>query len=98
MRQVGNKLTAAIVARAKKPGYYGDGLCLWLQVGRCGTKSWLLRYMIGGRVRSMGLGPLHSVTLAEAREKAREARSQIKQGQRSARWKGRPAALAESVI
>ena len=75
-----NKLTAFKVARARKKGLYGDGNGLWLQVGRCGTKSWLLRYMLNGKARYMGLGALHSVTLVEARERARQARSLIARG------------------
>src|SRR3974390_2056980 len=75
-----NKLTAFKVARASKKGLYGDGNGLWLQVGRCGTKSWLLRYMLNGKPRYMGLGAVHSVTLVEARERARKARSLIAMG------------------
>jgi hypothetical protein len=75
-----NKLTAFKVARANKKGLYGDGNGLWLQVGRCGTKSWVLRYMLNGKPRYMGLGAVHSVTLVEARERARQARSMISRG------------------
>ena len=69
MTRTANKLTAFKVQKATKRGLYGDGLGLWLQVGRCGTKSWLLRYMINGKARYMGLGPVHSVSLPEARER-----------------------------
>jgi integrase len=80
MTRIANKLTAVKVERASKRGLYGDGNGLYLQIAKHGTKSWLLRYMLNGQARNMGLGPLHSVTLAEARERAREARSQIAQG------------------
>ena len=40
MRRQGNKLSALEVARLKKPGRYGDGHGLWLQVGPSGSKSW----------------------------------------------------------
>ena len=73
MRQ-GNKLTALEVARLKQPGRYSDGHGLWLQVSQTGTKAWLFRYMRDGRARQMGLGPLYSVSLAEARIRARQAR------------------------
>jgi integrase len=64
-----------IVAKGK-PGIYGDGGGLWLQVTPKGSISWLFRYRspADGRACAMGLGPLHTVTLAEAREGARRAR------------------------
>jgi hypothetical protein len=44
------KLSAVQVARAR-PGYYGDGAGLWLQVRDTGTKAWVYRYAINGRAR-----------------------------------------------
>ncbi len=75
-----NRLTATQVASLKKPGRYGDGGGLWLQVAAGGTKAWGFRYMLAGRARQMGLGPLHTVSLAEARQRAREARQQMLDG------------------
>ena len=49
-----------------------------LVVRDSGTRSWVLRYQIGGRRRDMGLGPYPEVGLAEAREKALDARRLIK--------------------
>src|ERR1700726_2689190 len=74
------KLTARWVEAIKVRGRYGDGGGLWLQVTPAGTKSWLLRYMLNGRARSMGLGPLDLVPLADARERAREARRKLLDG------------------
>jgi integrase len=74
-RMVG-KLTALDVSRAKERGYYGDGGGLYLLVGPTGAKSWVFRFRKAGRLREMGLGPLHTISLARAREKAREAREQ----------------------
>ena len=53
---------------------YADGGGLYLQVSRSGSKSWIFRYAMEGREREMGLGPLHTVSLSEARELALEAR------------------------
>ena len=39
-------------------------------VGPTGGKSWLFRFMLDGRAREMGLGALHTIGLAEARERA----------------------------
>ncbi|MBV9017557.1 MAG: integrase arm-type DNA-binding domain-containing protein [Alphaproteobacteria bacterium] len=69
-------LKVARIARAKVPGYYGDGGGLFLQVSRFGTGSWVFRYRIGGRLREMGLGSLDTIGLAGARERARKAREQ----------------------
>jgi integrase len=69
-----NRLTARTVEQAKKPGYHGDGNGLVLRVADGGSKVWLYRYKADGRVREMGLGPIRDVSLAEARDAAREAR------------------------
>ena len=53
---------------------YPDGAGLYLQVSAKGVRSWVYRYMLNGTPRYMGLGPLHTVTLADARIKALEAR------------------------
>jgi len=74
------KLTAAGVNAQKKPGRYGDGQGLWLQVSPAGTKSWLFRFTQEGKARQMGLGPVHTVSLAEARQKALECRKQLLEG------------------
>jgi integrase len=63
-----------------KRGRYCDGGGLWLQVGPTGTKSWLLRYMLNGRARQMGLGAFPTFSLKEARERARKARQLITDG------------------
>lgn len=74
------KLTALAVSKTKKPGYYGDGAGLWLQVSPSGSKSWIFRYTRNKRSREMGLGPLHTVSLSEARERARECRQLLLDG------------------
>jgi integrase len=76
-------LSARKVADIKVPGVYLDGHGLQLQVSRSATalnKSWQLRYVMHGRQRYMGLGGLHTVSLAEARVRARQARQLILDG------------------
>lgn len=73
-------LSAVQVVKITKPGRYGDGQGLYLQVTQSGVKSWLLRYERAGRERWMGLGPLHTIGLKDAREKARKARQQLLDG------------------
>jgi len=68
------KLTALAITQANRRGYYGDGGGLLLQVSAGGAKSWVFRFKEGGKLREMGLGPTHTVSLAEARQKALECR------------------------
>lgn len=84
--QMLNKLSAAAFRNLKTPGRYGDGGGLWLQVQpsrRAGavTRSWLFRFATpDGKGHWMGLGSADDVSLAEAREKARNARREIAEG------------------
>ncbi len=70
------KLTALTVSRVSKRGYYADGGGLYLQISPSGAKSWVFRFKSEGRLREMGLGPAHTITLAEAREHANDCRKQ----------------------
>jgi integrase len=75
-----SRLTALKITKLTKPGRYGDGGGLVLQVSKWGTKSWLFRFARDGRERLMGLGPLHTITLVEARELATEKRKLLLRG------------------
>ena len=72
-------LTVKGIERAK-PGKHADGHGLYLLVSLAGTKSWLLRVQVQGRRRDIGLGSLAELSLAEARDKARELRKIAKSG------------------
>lgn len=74
------KLTPEIVATKDKPGMYPDGLGLYLQVSVWNTKSWLFRYQRFNKLRSLGLGACHTVTLSEARKRANQARLMLLDG------------------
>jgi len=74
------RLSAMQVSKLTKPGLYGDGGGLTLQITPGGVKSWLFRYMMSGKAYGMGLGPTHTVSLAEARQKALAARKLILDG------------------
>ncbi len=74
------KLTALKVKKIAKTGKYSDGKGLYLQVTRQLVKSWIFRYERGGSEHYMGLGPVHSVGLLEAREEARKARLLLQRG------------------
>lgn len=75
-----NKLAATKVARLTKPGRYGDGAGLWLQVAKAGSKSWIFQFTSGGRERQLGLGSLNTISLGEARKLAKAAREQVAKG------------------
>ena len=64
-----NSLAAAFV-RSAPVGRHADGNGLYLYVQRTGTRSWIQRLVIRGRKHELGLGSVHLVTLAEAREQA----------------------------
>jgi len=75
-----NKLSQFKLASYTKRGAYSDGGGLYLQVSKWGTKAWIFRYERLGKRHLMGLGPLHTVSLAEARTRARQARQLILDG------------------
>ena len=75
-----NSLSAVKIARLKKPGRYSDGGGLYLRVSEWQTRSWVFRFERAGRERQMGLGSIHTVSLAEARERARQARLLVLDG------------------
>lgn len=81
MARLIEKLTPLAVRKLVTPGYYGDGAGLWLQVSVSGTKSWIFRFTLSGKQREMGLGSILTVSLAEARAKAKECRQLVQAGQ-----------------
>jgi integrase len=61
-------------------GRHCDGGGLYLQVtttknGEGLNRSWVFRYRLNGKLREMGLGPLSTIGLSEARERARVVRT-----------------------
>lgn len=81
------ELSAIDVKRLKHPGQGRNvmfavggvaGLCL--QISPTGARSWIFRTTIGTRRRDVGLGGYPDVTLAQAREIAREAKNKIRRG------------------
>ena len=64
------RLTPAFVRKTNKPGRYCDGNGLYLKIDPSGARRWEQRIVIQGRQRTLGLGGVQLVSLAEAREKA----------------------------
>lgn len=91
MPKKSKELSALSVAKIKETGRYSvggvDGLCLNVEGS---SRVWILRAIVGKRLdkdgklkphrRDIGLGPYPEVSLAEARVKATELRSQIRNG------------------
>jgi hypothetical protein len=75
-----HRLTAAMVARLTRPGRYADGGGLYFLAGRNGARSWIFRFTLAGRAREMGFGSAAAIGLAEARQKAQEARRLLADG------------------
>lgn len=81
------ELSAIEVKRLEHPGKgrnvtfsVGGQSGLLLQITPNGAKSWLLRAVVGGKRREIGLGPYPDVSLAKARERAAEKRDAIWRG------------------
>jgi integrase len=87
-----NALSAVRVRNEKKPGRYADGNGLYLVVDDTGARRWLLRIVIEGRRRDLGLGSAMLVPLSEAREKALAYRKVARQGGNPIPVKQAPAA------
>lgn len=101
MPRKARELAPVEVKRLTTPGLYAVGgvAGLHLQVTKSGARSWILRTTIAGKRRDLGLGGYPDVTLALAREKARDTREKIAQGidPVAERQRLRSAALAERL-
>ncbi|MDI6018228.1 integrase arm-type DNA-binding domain-containing protein [Burkholderia pseudomallei] len=75
-----NRLSPLTVTKTTKPGLYADGGGLYLQITSAGVKSWLFRYMRNRKARGMGLGPVHTISLADARARALDCRRLLLDG------------------
>ncbi len=87
MPKVAAELSALEVRNLSHPSGKGNALFavggvtgLYLQITPGDGRSWILRTTVGKTRRDIGLGSFPSVTLAQAREKAREARDKIERG------------------
>lgn len=82
MPKKAKELSPIEVKRLTKPGLHAVGgvAGLLLQVTPTAARSWILRATVGSKRRDIGLGGYPDVTLAQARQRAREARDLIRQG------------------
>jgi integrase len=87
MPKVAAEMSALEVRNLSHPSGKGNALFavggvtgLYMQITPSGGRSWILRTTVGKARRDIGLGGFPSVTLAQARDKAREARDKIQRG------------------
>lgn len=87
MPKLATELGALDVKRLAHGGGKGNSMVavggvtgLYVQITPNGAKTWILRMRIGERRRDFGLGGYPTVTLAQARDKAREARAKVESG------------------
>lgn len=81
MARAVNRLTARSVQTIAKAGRHADGDGLYLVVDDGGAKRWSLLIAVHGRRREFGLGAVRDVSLADARQKAQEARQAVRRGE-----------------
>ena len=81
MPKIAKELTAIEISRLSSPGKYAAGGIpgLMFQING-GSRSWIYRFMLNGRRRDMGLGPYPTVTLAQAKDRARSLKDRTAQG------------------
>jgi len=83
-------LAGDFVHAPQKVGFYADGNGLYLRVDEVRRKRWILRTVVQGKRRNIGLGSFKRVSLLEARPRARALRKIARQG-------GDPLAVREQV-
>jgi integrase len=67
-------------AKSLPAGKHADGQGLWLVKSRKDAGKWIIRLVVSGRRREMGLGRWPDVSIAEARQHAATARQQLREG------------------
>ena len=80
------------------PYRLADGQGLVLVIQPSGSKLWRFRYRYGGRQKTLHLGPWPATSLADAREKCREARKAIATGLDPALEKKRAKVTAQFAV
>lgn len=73
-------LSVKAIEKLRGPCRRHDAHGLYLTMSETGAANWSFRYVWSGRERWYGIGPLHVFNLKEARERARLARQQVKDG------------------
>lgn len=92
-----------MTAKSLGHGEYADGQGLWLIKRDKVLGKWILRVVVHGKRREMGLGRWPDVSIAEARERAAMARKQLRDGvdpifeRQKAKCIAKPLTLADAI-
>ena len=92
-----------MAARSLRQGKYADGQGLWLIKRDKVLGKWILRLVVHGKRREMGLGSWPDVSIAEARERAAKARKLLRDGidpifeRQKVKRSAKPLTLAEAI-
>ena len=78
-RQI-NRLNARAVATLTENGRHADGGGLYLSISPNGGRRWVFLYRWHGKPTEIGFGSARDVTLARARELAKDARARLAEG------------------
>lgn len=78
----------ALKVRTARRGRHADGHGLYLNVRPSGSRSWVLRMQFKGVRRDFGLGPVHDVSLSDARCLAIELRKMVRSGKDPVKERG----------
>ena len=79
-RHPSEALTGTFVHAVQLPGFYADGNGLYLRVDASRCKRWILRTVVQGKRRDIGLGGLSRTSLVEARVRAKMLRTIARDG------------------
>ena len=71
-----HRLIVKDMGKITASGMHGDGGGLYLQV-KGSSRSWKFRYRRGLKLTDLGLGPLHSISLAQARRMVKAIPQQL---------------------
>lgn len=75
-----HRLSPTFARTCKTPGVYMDGGGLRFRVMPNGSRTWIMRITVRGVRRDISIGPLATLSLAEAREKAHDIRKAVADG------------------
>jgi integrase len=76
-----NRLSARSVSTIKAAGLHADGAGLYLRVDKSGAKRWTFIFRWHGKRKELGLGSALTVSLADVRDVAKQARKAIGDGE-----------------
>ncbi len=81
MPKIAKQLDAIEIRAISEPGMHPVGNSLYLQIKPTGSRSWILRTLVGGKRKEIGLGGYPAISLSNARARAVLEKENIKKGE-----------------